>query len=691
MKKFLRKNKKYFFAATLILTIALNFFAPLTAFAKDAPEATAGGLITGFVASGILKVSGLLSSLIGALFGIIIRIEGLIIDYLLSPNFSFTRAPVVNIGWGITRDLANMFFILILLIIAFCTVLKIQSYAIKQLWWKVLVAALLINFSLVIAGFVIDFTQVMTTFFIKGITAGSGNVGTITTNMALNMKITSFYKPANPNTIGIGLLQFGSSSIAAIVGILLTLVGGVVMVFVFGATAIFLILRIINIWGLLIVAPIAWMLWILPATSRYFSQWWDNFIKWAFFAPIYTFFIYLATKIFDGAGNLADKTFIGGVIPQGWNANAPGVLSEASMPSAIFQWILVIAIMFYALIYAQKFGVEGAKYARETLGGWGTSSKNWAGRYARRKTVDWAQPLTEEEKAAAPPQGVGRRIGAAWRRAGAAIGGAAVAIPGARLGYQKMLAGQQKTYQDSYGRYKNMDPAILKQTLESGILLKPEDKMALQLLLIEKGKLKPKGPELIKILNQAKNYGQESTLLTSVIKEMDDDMHINQGYDEAIRTDLIKRAKLHNLDKAFRKFFPKLASKVFNWTADKFESEMKKIDNFADIYEDQLGIPDVVRAVPTERLNEFLRKASSKKKQIFKNIVDADFNALNIAEKNEINRIAAITHRDTRNRELSKYVNDLIRTGTTPQRANELSNLTRKKFAIDSQIWDTTI
>ena len=95
-------------------------------------------------------------------------IEAQIIDYILSPtNFSFTNAIIVQTGWHITRDLANMFFILILLIIAFATVLRIQSYAIQQLWWKVLVAALLINFSLVIAGFVVDFSQILTTFFIK--------------------------------------------------------------------------------------------------------------------------------------------------------------------------------------------------------------------------------------------------------------------------------------------------------------------------------------------------------------------------------------------------------------------------------------------------------------------------------------------------------------------------------------------
>jgi len=57
------------------------------------------------------------------------------------------------------------------------------------------------------------------------------------------------------------------------------------------------------------------------------------------------------------------------------------------MPSAIFQWILVIAMMFGSLIVAQKFGVEVGKVSRATLEGWDTKSKNWAGRQLRRQAL----------------------------------------------------------------------------------------------------------------------------------------------------------------------------------------------------------------------------------------------------------------------------------------------------------------
>ena len=382
MERFLKKNRKYI-GSLLIAVVVFNFlFLPLTALAKTAPAKDDSSLVDqviGWVSGkALLFVSSTISMLLGAVFGFILYLEAQIIDHIISPaNFSFTNSPVVTLGWGITRDLANMFFILILLVIAFATVLKIQSYAIKQLWWKVLVAALLINFSLVIAGFVIDFTQILTTFFLKHATGG-GSFGTITTRLASSMQILNFYNPAAPKTVwGMdgGIAQFGASAIAGFLGIILTLVGLVITVFVFGAAMIFLIVRILYIWFLLIVAPLVWMLWILPATSEYFKQWWDNFIKWTFFAPVYVFMIYLSLSIFEANGKLNPKAFWAVSIP-GWNTPAPG-LTTVGMPAAIFQWILVIAMMFGSLIVALKFGVAGAKAVQGATKGAAKASALW--------------------------------------------------------------------------------------------------------------------------------------------------------------------------------------------------------------------------------------------------------------------------------------------------------------------------
>lgn len=500
MKKFLT-NKKLF-SAILILAIAFNFFAPITTSAqgnymqgatvKDVKPVTWGGVIGWFASEALLQASGFISTIMGAFFGVLLYLEALIIDYLLSPNFKFTTAPVVKFGWNITRDLANMFFILILLIIAFATVLRIQSYALQQLLWKVIVAALLINFSLVIAGTVIDFTQILTNFFVNGITA-NGNFGTFTAQLALNMKITNFYQPASPNSIGQGIAQFGASAFAAVVGMILTLVGGVVMVFVFGATAIFLVLRIINLWGLLIFAPIAWIFWILPATSGHFKEWWDSFIKWAFFAPIYTFFIFLARQIFNAAGGIKNGTFPLNQTSV-WNQAAPG-LTEASMPSAIFQWILVIAIMFYALIYAKKFGVMGADTSYKTLKGWGDKSKGWAGRQMRRGAL-----AVGAQKAEVDAQGnVIKPARPGWLQRGAET---VAALPGGKLltgAVFKQVEAEAKSVEDAQKQFAGWTPEATQNYLSTkgGT---PTSRLGAALALKDKGKLGDLGEDKVREL-----------------------------------------------------------------------------------------------------------------------------------------------------------------------------------------------
>jgi len=66
-----------------------------------------------------------------------------------------------------------MSFILILLIIAFATILRQESYS-KKLLPKLLIMAVLINFSRTIFGLLIDFSQVIMLTFVNAFSAGGG-------------------------------------------------------------------------------------------------------------------------------------------------------------------------------------------------------------------------------------------------------------------------------------------------------------------------------------------------------------------------------------------------------------------------------------------------------------------------------------------------------------------------------------
>ncbi len=632
--KFLIKNKKIF---SLILVLALGFliFGPMAIAAeKDAEPSVVGSIIGGIAGGALLKISSGISYLMGAFFGILIYLEALIIDYLLSPtNFAFTQARVVQLGWNISRDLANMFFILILLIIAFATVLRVESYAAQQLLWKVVVAALLINFSLVIAGFVIDFTQILTTFFIKQ--AVGGDFASITEKLASGMQITNFYNPAPSSTIAAGITQFGASSLAAFLGIVLTLVGLVVTAFVFGATAIFLVVRILFLWFLLIVAPIAWILWILPATSGQFKKWWDEFFKWSFFAPIYAFMIYLSLSIFDASGKIKSDTF-SGAAPAGWDTSAAiGGLTTA-LPSAIFQWILVIGMMVGALIVAQKFGVMGANMSYGTLKGWGEGTRNWAGRQLRR------QALAVGAKEAAP--GVEARPGilirGAQRLAGVPLGGRILANQVFRM----QAAGIGIS--EAQKQFGNWTPEAIQNYLGTPALF-PEQKLGAALALQAKGKLEKVGePQIKELAALASRYAPEKVV------------------------DILKVAP--HLSTNFNKKVKEVMAKI-------------ETDKTHEIMTASLGHAQVVMNLNPQQLKTIVQKASEEKITVLKRTVDLEFNALDPALKNRIeSEIIGAANKDARNKALGRLAEDeqagIIPAGT--------SKIARTKFTTSSPAWE---
>ena len=647
MKKFIIKNKKNI-CLIVIVAIAFNFlFLPLVALADPTPAQIAnqkdsswvGQVISWLTGKTLLFVSSFISMIIGTFFGLIIWLEAVIIDYIINPsNFSLVDTPIVKIGWGITRDLANMFFILILLIISFATVLRIKSWAISQLWWRVVVAALLINFSLVIAGFVIDFANILTAFFLNGITGG-GSFGTITTKLAASMQILNFYRPAPPTGVIEGITQLGASSFAAIAGIILTVVGLVVTAFVFGAAMIFLIVRILHIWLLLIFAPIVWMLWILPATSSYFSQWWNAFLKWTFFAPIFVFMIYLSLSIFDATGQFNPKVF--GAFPAAWR-EAPTGISQVGMPAAIFQWILVIAMMFGSLIVAQKFGAMGANASQKMLTGWGTDTKNWAGRKLRSRALGIGA------KEAAP--GVEARPGLLVRGAQKLA-----AIPGGKLlagQVFKMTAAEAGTVEAAQKQFANWTPEAIQAYLKQspGRILSPfiqNQQIGAALALKEKGKLEKLDETRIKeLVGAASRYSP---------KDVDKLLEVAP-----------------------------LMAEEFNKSIKVIMGKIEKADK---IMLQSLANPNVVLNLNPNQLRDIVQKADDAKVQKVKDVVDSEFRTLAAPIQTNVDRILSITNKDRRNRELNTFLESQTAAGMPRDEVQRLEKIARSRATTKSPAW----
>jgi type IV secretory pathway VirB6-like protein len=272
----------------------------------------------------------------------------------------FVNAPAVVQGWTIVRDVSNMFFIIVLLIIAFGTILKIEAYRFNKLLGKLVLMAILINFSKFIAGFFIDVAQVVMLTFVNAFKdAAAGNF----TEM-LQLRQMLKFRDSTANVTGGDI--FGAL-IIAIIFVLIALAVMVVML-------VMLIIRIVMLWILVVLSPLAYLLATFPSATRYSSQWWSTFWKYLVTGPVMAFFIWLALA-FTTETTTDFKTQVeskvGSTQTQIVEANQTPLaasVSSLSESSNILTFVISIAMLMGGLMVAQQLGGAAGNFAGSVAG-----------------------------------------------------------------------------------------------------------------------------------------------------------------------------------------------------------------------------------------------------------------------------------------------------------------------------------
>src|SRR3989338_1154656 len=266
----------------------------------------------------IFKGASWLLYAVGKIFNIVIFIN----------NTSFYNQAIVNIGWKIVRDVVNIFYIFILLIISIATILRIGGYGMKETLWMLVVSALLVNFSLPLTGLVIDASNVLGTQFYMSLADAEDEAMKEVPSDKDGLKkydissaLIQGFEPENifKNADKISAPQGDKDDPK---GVLLNLIiayaAGVVLVFVaiftLVAGAVLLVIRIITLWFVMILSPIAFAAWILPGTRAHANKWWNTLLSQSFFYPAYMFMLYLSIKTINSGvlstlvgGNRADR------------------------------------------------------------------------------------------------------------------------------------------------------------------------------------------------------------------------------------------------------------------------------------------------------------------------------------------------------------------------------------------------
>jgi len=223
--------------------------------------------------------------------------------------------PVIANSWGVIRNFCNMFFILIIIIMAFATIFDIGGYQANQkLIVQLLMVALLINFSLTLGGLFIQGIDQINNIFISGLGnisarfAQAFNVGEIfgTNEPSFIRSVMAMMAIGGCNAtglqvVGVNCVQAGNSLVGNPEGSLtwaltFRLLFSIILVGMIGfgllIATIFVVIRVPFLWFLLIFSPLAALASILPATRPAWEQWKKEFLSWNLFLPIYLFVLY---------------------------------------------------------------------------------------------------------------------------------------------------------------------------------------------------------------------------------------------------------------------------------------------------------------------------------------------------------------------------------------------------------------
>lgn len=252
----------------------------------------------------------------------------------------------VNAGWDITRNFANLFFALILLIIAIATVLNVgalSNYTAKRMLPTFIFVALFINFSKAIVGFLIDISQiVMITLYNSFGPSMADIIGN-----ASNLAQAAAESNINNATLNIFIIVLIA-----------------ILTFVLLWTAVALAVRIVTLWFVIMFSPLAFMAQLVPGLQGLTSDWSKKLQSSLVDGPTLMFLLYLAFTVMKN-GMLANPSSGGNLMNNG----------------NLINYVLVIGLLVSANTTASKASEAAPSIVKNAVGVAGTVATFGLGAY----------------------------------------------------------------------------------------------------------------------------------------------------------------------------------------------------------------------------------------------------------------------------------------------------------------------
>ncbi len=323
-------------------------------FSEDIGEAAESGFK--WLLYGVFVFFGWLASIAVTIFG-----------WAIDPNYIsgnpglFNRQSVYEM-WKFIRDFFNLFFILVLLYIAFTVVFQIQKDFKKALLSLVL-AALFINFSFPVTRALIDATNVPMYFFANQMLNDPNKPGE---SFGTALRASQLEAILIPGSRKGEKLDTDTITVSR-------LIAAIVFMFVFSITlltlAVLFLIRLLALLILLVFSSVGFAASIVPGMEQYSKMWWESFWKYALFGPAAMFMLLVATRFFREIGDEQSAFIVG------FKKVATGVTTpeEMGFVAAMAMYSIPIIILWMAMGLAQKMSIAGAS----SVVGFGQKASKW--------------------------------------------------------------------------------------------------------------------------------------------------------------------------------------------------------------------------------------------------------------------------------------------------------------------------
>ncbi len=193
------------------------------------------------------------------------------LNNFLEVNDKITTSDTLAKSWGAFRNIANICFVIAFLIIIYSqlTGAGITNYGLKRLLPKLIIAAILVNASLILCQIAVDISNI---------------VGSNIYDMLRSFTVST--SSATDEAGGWSTVIAGLLTVAVGVGLLVAIILAPTALLALGAAVLVLTARQAIIVLLIVISPLAFVAYLLPNTEQWFKRWWKIFSTMLMLYPV---------------------------------------------------------------------------------------------------------------------------------------------------------------------------------------------------------------------------------------------------------------------------------------------------------------------------------------------------------------------------------------------------------------------